>query len=78
MPHHPLWAVVPVAASRELARSALPDVPVVADERRRGSGRRRRGSWRLRRRVTLALSQFAEPATRRDLTAGNPTAKEQP
>ena len=77
MPHHPLWAVVPVAASRELALSALPDAPVVAEKRWRGSRVRRRGSWRLRRRVTLALSQFAEPATRRDLAAGNPTAKEQ-
>ena len=61
MPHHPIWALVPVAASRELALSALPDAPVVADERRRGSRRRRRGSWRLRRRVTLSLSQFADP-----------------
>jgi hypothetical protein len=43
MHHHPIWAVVPVAASRELALSALPDAPVVAEERRRGGRVRRRG-----------------------------------
>jgi hypothetical protein len=55
-----LGASIPVAASRELAMSALPDAPVVADERRRGRRRLRRGSGRLRLRTALVLRRFAE------------------
>jgi hypothetical protein len=55
-----LWASIAVAASRELAMSALPDAPVVADERRRGRPQPRRGSGRLRLRTALALRRFVE------------------
>jgi hypothetical protein len=53
--HH---APLAVEAVRELAMSALPDAPVVA-ERPRASRRRRRGSWRPR--FALPLRRLPEP-----------------
>jgi hypothetical protein len=58
--HNLLWAPIAVTAGRELAMSALPDAPVVADERRRGSRLVRRASGRLSRRTGLPLRPFAE------------------
>jgi hypothetical protein len=49
-----LWAPIPVAASRELALSARPDAPVIAD------ARWRRASQAIRRRTAQPVRRFAE------------------
>jgi hypothetical protein len=53
--YDPLWVPFGVAAGRKLAMSALPDAPVVTDERRRPRRERRR----LRPRAALA-HRYAE------------------